>query len=227
MLRWRWIAKLAAMLGALWIGVFSLPVVADQLRLSLEGHFPEQPAGQLPQADAVVVLGGAVQPSMAAAGYPNLGAAVDRVWHAARIYHAGRAQRVIVSGGNLPWDGSAISEAASIRSLLVELGVPEGAIVLEQLSRTTRENALFTKELLEAVGLKRVLLVSSALHMRRALGTFRALGVDALPAPTDFEATRRDRQVLDWLPDAEALAASSRALKEYLGYLVYRWRGWI
>ncbi|MCB0256959.1 MAG: YdcF family protein, partial [Anaerolineae bacterium] len=62
--------------------------------------------------------------------------------------------------------------------------------------------------------------------MRRALASFQLLGVDAVPAATDFEVNGQTRG-LDWLPDAEALAASSRALREYLGYVVYRWRGWV
>ena len=88
------------------------------------------------------------------------------------------------------------------------------------------ENALYTAEILEAQGMGPVLLVTSALHMPRALATFRAAGVDAIPAATDFEVMPRPRVLLDWLPDAEALAASTRALKEYLGLWVYRYRGW-
>jgi uncharacterized SAM-binding protein YcdF (DUF218 family) len=70
------------------------------------------------------------------------------------------------------------------------------------------------------------LLVTSALHMPRALATFRALGVDTIPAPTDFEAVPQPFHPLRWLPDAETLAASTQAIKEYLGLWVYRWRGW-
>jgi uncharacterized SAM-binding protein YcdF (DUF218 family) len=118
------------------------------------------------------------------------------------------------------------SEAAAMRDFLVELGVPATAVVLEERSRNTRENALYTAEVLQAQGIGPVLLVTSALHMPRALATFQAAGVDAIPAATDFEVIQRPRVLLDWLPDAEALAASTRALKEYLGLWVYRHRGW-
>jgi uncharacterized SAM-binding protein YcdF (DUF218 family) len=223
---WRRLGAGLVLLAVAWVGVWSLPVASDALRLSLEARHAQVPAGALPQADAVVVLGGAMHPEYVQGADPNLGAAADRVWHAARIFHAGRAPQVVVSGGNLPWLGGVRSEAAAMRDFLGDLGVPAEVVWLEERSRNTRENALYTAEILEARGIGPVLLVTSALHMPRALATFRAAGVDAIPAPTDFEVMPRPRGLLDWLPDADALAASTRALKEYLGLWVYRWRGW-
>ena len=106
--------------------------------------------------------------------------------------------------------------------LLRAWGVPEEAILLETESRNTDENALYSKRPLEAHGLKHILLVTSALHMPRALALFRASGIDAVPAPTDFEVVDRgDRTLMPWLPDAAALEGSTRAIKEYLGLGVY------
>ncbi len=85
-----------------------------------------------------------------------------------------------------------------------------------------------TKRILDTRGLSTILLVTSALHMRRALVTFQAAGVNTIPAPTDFEVVEREvRTVLDWLPYAGALEGTTRALKEYLGFVVYRLRGWL
>lgn len=223
---WRRIGAGLVVLSVAWVGLWSLPVASDALRLSLEARHAQELAGVLPQADAVVVIGGVMHPEYAQGIYPDLGAAADRVWHTARIYHAGRVPRVVVSGGNLPWLGGVRSEASAMRDFLVDLGVPAEAMWLEERSRNTRENAVYTAEILEAQGIGPVLLVTSALHMPRALATFRAAGLDAIPAPTDFEVKARPRVFLDWLPDAEALAASTRALKEYLGLWVYRYRGW-
>jgi len=212
--------------GVTWMSAWSMPLVSDALRHSLEARYPEQAVATLPVVDAVVVLGGAMRPAISSGRQPNLGAAADRIWHAARLYHAGCAPRVIVSGGKLPWHDVATTEAEAIGQFLRDLGVPADVILLEQNSRNTRENALYTAKLLNEHGIGRVLLVTSALHMRRALASFQLLGVDAVPAATDFEVNGQTRG-LDWLPDAEALAASSRALREYLGYVVYRWRGWV
>ena len=110
---------------------------------------------------------------------------------------------------------------------LTDLGVPKDRIVVEGQSRNTYENAREASELLAERGIERVILVTSALHMPRALATFRATQLDVVPAPTDFEVTTvGERTLLDLLPDAEALQGSSRALKEYLGLWVYRKRGW-
>ncbi|CRI68012.1 conserved hypothetical protein [Thiocapsa sp. KS1] len=216
----------ALSVGILWLALWSIPIVSDGLRLSLEGRFAREPVGALPTADAVVVLGGGIRGGPPDWPDPDLGRASDRVWHAARIHHAGKAARVIVSGGSMPWAGERRSEADAMLRFLADLGVPSDAILLEGRSRNTRENALYTAEILSAQGIDRILLVTSALHMPRALATFRAVGIDAVPAPTDFEVMPEPAHLMRWLPDAEALSDSTRALKEYVGWWVYRWRGW-
>jgi uncharacterized SAM-binding protein YcdF (DUF218 family) len=210
-----------------WLWFWSLPVVADALRLSLEGRFANVSVAELPTADAAVVLGGGMEAGPPGWPYPDLGPAADRIWHAARLYHAGKAKRLILSGGHLSWQGDQQPETAAMRRLLTDLGVPEQALVIEGRSQNTRENALYSAELIRSLGIGRILLVTSAMHMPRALGTFQAVGVDAIPAPTDFEVIPQPTQLLRWLPNAEALQDSTLALKEYLGWWVYRWRGWV
>jgi uncharacterized SAM-binding protein YcdF (DUF218 family) len=89
-----------------------------------------------------------------------------------------------------------------IKPTLVSLGVPPDAVQVEDHSRSTYENARQTAQLLEQQKLQQVLLVTSALHLPRALATFRAAGIDALPAPTDFEVMPQPPHLLRWLPDA-------------------------
>lgn len=213
-------------LGILWLFFWSVPIVSDRLRLSLEGRLVAVPVETLPALDALVVLGGGIRGAPPGWPYPDLGRAADRVWHAARLYHAGKAPRLILSGGSQPWLGERRDEANAMREFLVDLGVPREAILIESRSRNTRENAVYTHELMRESGIERVFLVTSALHMPRALGTFRAAGIEAVPAPADFEVMPETAHPLRWMPDAEALQDSSRALKEYLGWWVYRWRGW-
>ncbi|RCX32231.1 YdcF family protein [Thioalbus denitrificans] len=212
--------------GGLW--PLSTPYLADRLLGSLEWRNPPAAVESLPQADAIVILGGALEGVQPPRLVPDLGEAADRVLHAARLYRAGKAPRIVVSGGNLPWDASVASEAEAIRGLLMEWGVPETAVLIEPGSRTTRENAILTRELLEREGLDRVLLVTSAFHMPRALGAFRAVGIEAVPSATDYRASQASSAtLLDYLPDAKSLYRSSVAVKEYLGYRYYRLRGWI
>ncbi|KAA6185148.1 YdcF family protein [Thiohalocapsa marina] len=225
-LRRRRLAAASLLVAVGWLGVWSLPVVSDALRWSLEGRFEARPVAALPAADAVVVLGGGMRAPPPGRPYPDLGAGADRAWQAARLFHAGKADIVILSGGRFAWQGERPSEAEAMRAFLRDLGVPDTALRLEGRSRNTRENAVETARLLAASGLERVLLVTSALHMPRALASFRATGVEVIPAPTDFEVMPEPAHPLRWLPDAAALADSTRALKEYLGLWVYRWRGW-
>lgn len=163
-------------------------------------------------------------------GYRRLGLGAGRVWHAAALFHAGKAPLVLVSGGNQPgWDGVQV-EADAMRSMLLTLGVPAATIRLEGQSRNTDENAQQSLRLIRATGARRVLLVTSAMHMPRALRTFAAVlsgsGVTVLAASTDVQALPDSLHPLGrWLPDAGSLELSTRALKEYMGLAVLMLRG--
>ena len=213
---------LVAALGWLWL--WSTPAFSDWLRATLEQRNRPVLVSQTPGADAIVVLGGAVSAAAPPERpYPDLGAATDRIWHAARLYQGGKAPWILVSGGNLSWNGIDRPEADVMSELLQQLGVPATAIQQESRSRTTRENRDNSLPLLRARGVRSILLVTSALHMPRALALFRATDLQVIPAPTDVEAIQRDNaHPLRWLPDAQALADSSRAFKEYLGRWVDR-----
>ena len=147
----------------------------------------------------------------------DLKSGADRVWYAARLFHAGKAPLVILSGGgNL--ERQAFSEARAMAVSIQDLGVPTQAFVLEETSRNTRENAAFTAAMLKARGIEQILLVTSALHMPRALALFKVQGLQVIPAPTDFEAGKEPPfGLLAWLPDAGALISSALAMKELVG----------
>ena len=104
-----------------------------------------------------------------------------------------------------------------------DLGVPAQAIALEETSRNTRQNADYSAALLKARDIEHILLVTSALHMPRALALFKAQGLEVTPAPTDFEAGQEPPHgLLAWLPDAGALNGSALAMKELVGLWVGR-----
>jgi uncharacterized SAM-binding protein YcdF (DUF218 family) len=214
-------------LGLLVVWIPATPIVADQLRGALESAYPPAPVSQAPSADAIVVLGGAIGAPRPPRVYPDLSGAADRVWHAARLYQAGKAPVIVASGGTLPWRDQRFREAEAMQTLLTTWGVPADSVLLESRSANTYQNATNTAEIVERRGFDRVLLVTSALHMRRALATFRAAGVTAVPAATDHQVVHGPTTLLDVLPDAGALGASTAAIREYVGYLVYDWRGWV
>jgi uncharacterized SAM-binding protein YcdF (DUF218 family) len=215
-----------ALAGFAWLWLWSTPAVSGWARGSLESPWSQLSAEDSPRVDAIVVLGGAFS-HKAERPYPNAGSAVDRYWHAARLFHAGKAPRIIVSGGRSPGRGQGMTEAEAGQAFLADLGVPADSIVVESEALTTRGNAVEVAELLSRSEVDRIALVTSALHMRRSLAAFRAVGLDPEPAATDFEVSADPISFRDFLPSAAALADSSRAIHEWVGYWVYWWRGWV
>ncbi len=207
-----------------WLWLWATPLAADALQGRLEQRFAYVEPAALPVADVILVLGGGIEPG-APPQFPavNLEAAADRVLHAAALYHAGRAPRVMVSGGRLPWTPGSATEADAMHALLRRLGVPAAAILREDRSRTTRENLRHAAPLLRDLQARRLLLVTSAWHMPRALAGAAQLGVEVIPAPTDFEVLPGRRYgVFGVLPDSAALHRSARGFKEGLGLLYGR-----
>lgn len=204
----------------LWLWLWSTPLVGESIVRSLESRYPPAGANDMPVADAILVLGGCVEVPRAPRVDPDLSSTAARLWHAARLYHAGRAPRIVASGGSLPWLQEPMSEAEAMRIVLVDFGVPATAIELESASANTRENMRRSREVLDRLGAHRVLLVTSASHMRRALAEASLAGIDAVPAATDHTVGTRRFTVLDLLPDAHALDRSHSAIKEYVGCLL-------
>ncbi len=211
-----------------WLWVWSMPVTGDALVGWLERDFEYHSAQEVESADAIVVAGGAFFSGLGQWPYPDAGGNVDRYWHAARLYHAGRAPLIILSGGRDPRRPESWSEAESGALFLRDLGVPDEALVLESEARTTRDNATRVAEILEQRGLDEIMLVTSASHMHRSLATFRGAGIDARPVATDFSIVEdRPFDPRRYLPGAGGLARSTRAVHEIVGMWYYRLRGWL
>ncbi len=213
--------------GALaWAMFWSLPTTSLWAGGLLEQRFPHHPAASMPAAQAIVVLGGNT-----ANGRANWFESYDRhtailrTDTAANLYAAGRAPLIVVSGAAL--DGG-VSEASMMASALERAGVPTSAIIQENHSLTTRQNAVFTAQVLRAHQIDRFLLVTSALHMPRAMASFQKLGFHPIAAPSPPQITVPDTPGFSfWLPDLRTLDASRSIVKEYLGLLVYWVRGWV
>jgi len=232
--RWRLKTGTGLMLGAVGLlCLFSAPAVSDYLLKSLEHRYSPVAVEDYPSADAIVVLGGAVGVTDMPGIEADLKDTSDRVFFAARLYRAGKAPTVMAVTGQVDCEDPFKSGAEAMAWLLQEWGVPAEAIVNISGSYVTGTDAALVKAAMEERGMKRVLLVTSASHMRRALATFQTAGIDAVPAATDYEEidcrkwTEEKSILMEYLPDAEALARSTRAVKEYVGYVYYGWRGWI
>ncbi|WP_448563939.1 YdcF family protein [Trichothermofontia sp.] len=232
--RWPRVAQTAIALGLAILLISSSPWTAYWLVSSLEQR--HIPAGPLPPAAAIVVLGGGTKPALPPRPGVDLAEAGDRILYGAQLYREGKAPWLVLSGGRIDWMGGGRSEVADMAELAMLFGVPASAILQDTASFNTYQNAVNVRQILAAKGIQRVLLVTSALHMPRALLIFQRQGLDPIAAPTDFLYTDADRALwrtqprvvlLNFLPDAEALAKTTRAIKEYVGMAVYRVFGWL
>jgi len=210
-------------------------LVARALVRSLESRVP---VVELPQAAAIVVLGGGTKPALPPRPWVDLSEEGDRALYGARLYRQGKAPLLILSGGRISWSGDAVwkshPESQDMAEIVQAMGVPQQAILQDPDSLNTHENAVNVQRIIKAKGVQgQVLLVTSAFHMPRSLLIFKHQGIDAVPAPTDFLITNRDREqnfqdyLLAVLPDADQLQRSTKALKEYVGLVIYRLRGWL
>ncbi|BAZ38740.1 hypothetical protein NIES4101_46820 [Calothrix sp. NIES-4101] len=191
---------------------------------------------QLPNADAIVVLGGATRSAFLPRPTVDLKEAGDRVIYGAQLYLQKKAPSIILSGGRIEWFGKGTSEATDMASLLTSIGIPSEAIIEEPNSLNTYENAVNVKKILEQRGIKKILLVTSAIHMPRSLLIFKKQKIDAIPAPTDFLVSYGELQeltstpkaaILNLIPDTDNIHNFTSALKEYIGLVIYRLRGWL
>jgi uncharacterized SAM-binding protein YcdF (DUF218 family) len=217
------------LVSALTLYALSTQAGSGALLAPLEDWYADVSVGSAPPAEAIVVLGGGVVGASGRHQEPELAGSGDRIRKGAALYKAGKAPIILASGGNIDFLGGAGEpEAVSAGRILASLGVPATAIVAESRSRNTHENAQFTWSVLSARGVHRILLVTSAAHMPRAVALFRHAGFAVIPAPCDhITGWGEPSLVFALLPDVQPLADSRNALREYVGLAVYWLRGWL
>ena len=231
--RWRKLQTAVLIVAMMILLLASNQFVANLLAKSLEWQY--LPPDPVPQVDVVILLGGMTRWSDPPQPVPNINEAGDRLLYAASLYQQGAAEKLLLVGGQFP--GATKSEAKLMQNALILMGVPESAMILEEKSLNTYQNALLAKPILEEMDAHSALLVTSATHMPRSQQVFLKMGIDTIPAPTDYyvvapewdEETKPTPSALflGLLPSASALALTSKVIKEYVGIVVYGWRGWL
>jgi uncharacterized SAM-binding protein YcdF (DUF218 family) len=194
------------------------------------------PKTELPIADAIVVLGGGTRSQAYPRPDVDFADAGDRVWYGANLYRSGKAPKIIVSGGRIAWKGGGTPESEDLTKILVRLGVPQQDIIPEGNSFNTRDNAVNVQKILQARNFKRILLVTSAMHMPRSMAIFKHLGIDAIAAPTDYRISQLELDepnsqtaaaILSFFPSEDCFSLTTQAIREYIGIFVYKLRGWL
>ena len=214
-----WGQRTALVAGGILVAITTLPIGPIMLR-ALEQRFPDLescPSALNQKLAGIVLLGGGVSPARVDGRIVDgLNDASDRVWYAASLAKRFPALPLVVSGGQAFDNGMDRREADATVILLEELGVPRTQIVLERGSRTTAENASLSGLSPDA---GRWLVVTSAFHMPRAVGSFRKTGVAVIAAPTDWRIA--DQGNAFTFDAAANLSVMNMATKEYLGLLGY------
>jgi uncharacterized SAM-binding protein YcdF (DUF218 family) len=213
--------------GLLVLYVFSTEPVANALQARVEEGVVGTYRPDV-EYDVVIVLGGMVDADATErSGLPEYTLAVERILRGYELVREGKARHVLLSAGTLDPRPEALVEADILARQLRMWGVAPERIVTEGRSRNTRENAVESARLIRERGWGKLLLVTSAAHMPRALGTFKAVGLEPDTLPVDVRARQWHlRWSMLWQPRASSLAQSTDALRELFGRVVYRLRGW-
>jgi uncharacterized SAM-binding protein YcdF (DUF218 family) len=204
---------------AIGLWVLSSAPAAHWLTRSLESGYS---MSSIPETDIIIMLGGGVysrSPDMSGIGAPSQGT-LERLVTAARL-HRRTGAPILLSGGQV-FDGAGSSALIAAR-FLQDLGIPAQFLIVEDQSRDTYENALYSSRICRRKGFEKPVVVTSAIHMRRSLLCFKAVGLDVAPFPCGFRTW--PGQKLHWsacLPSYEQLDAAASALHEWLGLLYYR-----
>ena len=220
----RWGRRLAVFSVVL-LAIVGFSPLGNILMLTLEQRFPPwNAAGGAP--DGIIILGGSIGPDVSAArGEPALNEAAERVtvglelarrYPAARILHSGGSGALIYREGN---------EADIAVAMFERFGISRDRMIVENRSRNTEENAAFSKVLAAPKPGERWLLVTSAAHMPRSIGYFRAAGFPVEAYPVDWRTRGPEDMLRPFTTLGDGLRRTDTAVREWAGLFVGRLTG--
>ncbi len=200
------------------------PLSALLLR-PLEDRFPQPPIAMAAPA-GIVVLGGALDEDIGAArGRPTLTEAAARLTSGVELARRYPQALLVFTGGSASLDETDLDEARGVRELWLALGVTPERMRFETRSRNTYENAVMTRDLIRPQPGQSWLLVTSAAHMPRSVGLFRAVGWPVIAYPVDYRTFGNARDLKPTLLALDSLRRLDAGLHEWIGLLAYRLTG--
>ena len=198
--------------SAVFLYLFSIQPVSNLLLSPLQKAYPLPSAVSVAKfkPDAIAVLGSGAYNKNTLDGD-----SLNRLYAGFKLYKRYKIP-IIVSGG---YAASTVSVAKVMRNILLEIGVPKSYVITEDESNDTFENALYVLKICKRRNFKRVILVTSAYHMPRAMFLFNELkgGIKIIPYPTDFK-TDKHYNIYGYFPQLGNLTISEEAMHEYIGY---------
>jgi uncharacterized SAM-binding protein YcdF (DUF218 family) len=223
--RWSKSARRLTTLSVILLALIILGPLGHFLATPLETRFPALPDDIAPP-DGIIVLGGSVDEALSAERRRiSFTDAAERLTAPIELLRRFPRAKLVFSGGSAALNGSTATEAEAVKRFWRAVGIDQGEAIYEDRSRNTYENAVFTRDLIKPKPGERWLLVTSAMHMPRAVGIFRQVGFPIVPYPVDFRTNGRFLSLGLVKYSAQGVAVADLASHEWIGLLVYRVTG--
>jgi uncharacterized SAM-binding protein YcdF (DUF218 family) len=205
-------------IGVLYI--LSTPIFSNNFFKIVEGNEYRKPISAIDSADAIVVLSGMLEINeVGDSTYIEWGDP-DRFFGGMALFKAGKAQKLVFTGGKMPWDKAKKTEGEVLKEYAISNGIPSEKILVTKDVENTADEAVAVKELISPS--KRIILVTSAFHMHRAKRLFEKEGLIVIPYKVDYKTSiNNDFNVLDILPSADNLKITETGFREVIGRLFY------
>jgi len=204
--------------------ILSTPIFSNNFFKLIEGSEYRKPISEIDSADAIVVLSGMLAINeVGDSTYIEWGDP-DRFFGGVALFKAGKAQRLIFTGGKMPWNKVKKTEGAVLKEYAISNGIPFEKILLTKDVENTEEEAMAVKELINPN--KRIILVTSAFHMFRAKRLFDKQGFNVLPYKVDYKTSKNSSlTIMDYLPSAGNLELVEIGIREIIGRVYYLIKG--
>ena len=179
-----------------------------------------KPISAIDSADAIVVLSGMLEINeVGDSTYIEWGDP-DRFFGGMALFKAGKAQKLVFTGGKMPWDKLKKTEGEVLKEYAISNGIPSEKIFITKDVENTADEAVAVKELISPN--KRIILVTSAFHMYRAKRLFEKQGFEVIPYKVDYKSERnKEITIIDFLPSTINLELTENGIRELIGRLFY------
>ena len=208
-------------IGVLYI--LSTPIFSNNFFKLVEGsghNDYRKPISAIDSADAIVVLSGMLEINeVGDSTYIEWGDP-DRFFGGIALFKAGKSQKLVFTGGKMPWDKAKKTEGEVLKEYAVSSGIPSEKIFVTKDVENTADEAVAVKKLISPS--KRIILVTSAYHMYRAQRLFEKQGFEVIPYKVDYKAAGNSTvKVMDFLPSGVNLGLTEKGIREIIGRLFY------
>ena len=204
-------------LSFLTLFIFSNPLISNKLIEYVEMPYHPIKLSEIPQSDYIVVLSGMVhhvKDDVYEWSDP------DRFFAGIKLLNANKGKKIIYTGGLIPWEKKKETEGELLKKKSLEFGVYENDILITKKVKNTYEEANAIFHLID--NKSKIILVTSAFHMKRAEFLFKKHALNVFPYPVDFKSKNNKITILDFIPSAGSLSRSSFVIREILGRMYYR-----